>query len=286
MDTKNLKIMANQIRQDIIDIAYKAQGPSHPGPALSCTDIVTALYFKIMKVDPNNPKWEDRDRLVLSKGHACPVLYSSLARKGFFPVEDLSTVRRINSKLQGHPDMKKTPGVDMTSGSLGNGLSAAMGMALYSKTMKKGFKAFAILGDGEIQEGPVWEAALSAARFKLDNLIAIVDYNHFQSCGSVEDILPMAPLADKWKSFGWNTISINGHDMDEIVNKLEVATNFAGAPTVIIANTVKGKGVSFMEHDNSWHQKVPTTDQYEQAMLELHQEMAKLKEDSYVYSVR
>ncbi|WP_051120112.1 transketolase [Bacillus sp. 1NLA3E] len=286
MDTKELKIMANQVRQDIIDIAYKAQGPSHPGPALSCTDIITALYFKIMKVNSNNPKWEDRDRLVLSKGHACPVLYSALARKGFFPVEDLTTVRRINSKLQGHPDMKKTPGVDMTSGSLGNGLGAAMGMALYSKATGKNFKTYCILGDGEIQEGAVWEAALSAVRFKLDNLIAIVDYNHFQSCGSVEDILPMGPLGDKWKSFGWNVININGHDMSEIVNKLQVASNYAGSPTVIIANTVKGKGVSYMEHDNSWHQKIPTAEQYEQAMMELKQEMAELKEDQYVYSVR
>ncbi|WP_342048359.1 transketolase [Bacillus sp. OTU530] len=278
MGIKELKITANQIRQDIVDIAYKAQGPSHPGPALSCCDIVTALYFKIMRVDVNNPKWEDRDRLVFSKGHACPVLYSALARKGFFPVEELTTVRRINSRLQGHPDMKKTPGVDMTAGSLGNGLSAAMGMALYAKTLGKDFKTFAILGDGEIQEGTIWEAVLSAPRFKLDNLIAIVDYNHFQSTGSVEAILPMDPLADKWKSFGWNVITIDGHDMEEVVRELEVATNHKGSPTVLIANTVKGKGVSFMENDNAWHQKKPSKEEYEQAMLEL-------KEDLYVYSV-
>lgn len=272
LTVKELKLMANTIRQDIINIAYKAEGPSHPGPALSCTDIVTALYFKFMNVDPENPSWEDRDRLILSKGHACPVVYSALAQKGFFPKEWLLTVRKVDSKLQGHPDMKKTPGIDMTSGSLGNGLSAGLGMAIYLKSKKKNSKVYVILGDGESQEGPVWEAAMSAPVLGADNLIAIVDHNHFQSCGSVEEILPMGNMKGMWESFGWNVVEMNGHSMEDIVCKLEIATRYKGKPTCIIAHTVKGKGVSYMENDNSWHQKTPTTSEYEQAVKELKEE--------------
>ena len=269
---RDLKLMANTIRRDIIDIAFKAQGPSHPAPALSCADIVTALYFNIMKVDPENPRWEDRDRFVLSKGHACPVLYSALAEKGFFPKEWLPTIRRINSHLQGHPDMKKTPGIDMTSGSLGNGLSAALGMAIYLKHEKKTSQVYCILGDGEIQEGLVWEAVLAAPAMGIDNLTAIVDCNHLQSCGAVTDIQPVPYMAKAWEAIGWNVIRINGHNMDEIVSALERARDFRGMPTCIMADTVKGKGVSFMEFDNSWHQKVPTEDQYNQAIKELEEE--------------
>lgn len=269
MTIQELNTMSNLIRQDIIDIAFKAQGPSHPGPALSSADIVTALYFDIMNVDPKNPGWVDRDRMVFSKGHACPVVYSALARKGFFPVEDLVTVRRINSYLQGHPDMKKTPGIDMTSGSLGNGLSAALGMALYAKQTGKKFKTFCILGDGECQEGTVWEAVLFAGSAKIDNLIAIVDQNQFQSCGSVGDILPMGSMEDKWRAFGWNVLTADGHNMEEVVSQLRAAKASEGMPTVIIASTVKGKGVSFMENDNSWHQRIPSEEQYNQAMSEL-----------------
>ena len=271
---RDLKLMANSIRRDIVDIAYKAQGPSHPGPALSCTDIVTALYFRIMNVDPANPKWEDRDRFVLSKGHACPVLYAALAERGFFPKEWLTTVRRLNSHLQGHPDMKKTPGVDMTSGSLGNGLPAALGMALYLKHEKKNAQVYCILGDGEIQEGTEWEAILAAPAMGIDNLTAIVDCNHQQSCGSVVDIQHIPGMAKAWEDLGWNVVTINGHNMEQVVSALEMAKDFRGKPTCIMANTVKGKGVSYMEHDNAWHQKIPTAAQYEQAIKELEEERA------------
>jgi transketolase len=263
-----LKQKAKETRRNIIEIAYKAEGPSHPGPALSSADILAALYFRIMKTDPKNPRWEDRDRFILSKGHACPVIYSVLALKGFFPQEWLYSVRRINSKLQGHPDMNKTPGIDMTSGSLGNGLSAGLGMAYYLKNKKKKSNVFVILGDGEFQEGSNLEAALTAPAMGVDNLIAIVDYNHFQSCGATDEIVPVDPLADKWKAFNWNVIEINGHNMEEIVSSLERAVQFRGRPTVIIAHTIKGKGISFMEHDNSWHQKKLTEEQYQQAIKE------------------
>ena len=266
-----LKLMANTIRRDIIEIAYKAQGPSHPGPALSCTDIVTALYFNIMNVNSADPAWTDRDRLVLSKGHACPVIYSALAEKGYFPKEWLTTVRRVGSHLQGHPDMKKTPGVDMTSGSLGNGLSAALGMAIYLKHAGKSSQVYCILGDGEIQEGLVWEAILSAPALGADNLTAIVDCNHLQSCGAVPDIQDVPGMTRAWEDLGWNVITINGHNMEEIVSALEQARDFRGRPTCIMANTVKGKGVSYMEFDNSWHQKVPSKEQYELAVHELEE---------------
>ena len=263
-----LKQKAKETRRNIIEIAYKAEGPSHPGPALSSADILVALYFRIMKTDPKNPRWEDRDRFILSKGHACPVIYSVLALKGFFPQEWLYSVRRINSKLQGHPDMNKTPGIDMTSGSLGNGLSVGLGMAYYLNNKKKKSNVFVILGDGEFQEGSNLEATLTAPAMGVDNLIAIVDYNHFQSCAATDDIVPLEPFADKWKAFNWNVIEINGHNMEEIVSSLERAVQFRGRPTVIIAHTIKGKGISFMEHDNSWHQKKLTEEQYQQAIKE------------------
>lgn len=271
---RELRLMANTIRRDIVDIAFKAQGPSHPAPALSCADIVTALYFRIMKIDPQNPSWEDRDRFVLSKGHACPVIYSALAERGFYPREWLSTVRRLNSKLQGHPDMKKTPGIDMTSGSLGNGLSLALGMAIYLKHQKKSSQVYCILGDGELQEGTVWEAVLAAPSMGADNLTAIVDCNHLQSCGAVTEIQPIPEMGRAWESIGWNVITINGHNMEEIVSALETARDFRGKPTCIMANTVKGKGVSYMEFDNSWHQKIPTEAEYNQAVAELEEERA------------
>lgn len=272
--TKELKLMANTIRQDIIDVAYFAGGPSHPGPALSCTDIVTALYFKVMNIDPKNPNWEDRDRFILSKGHACPVLYSVLSHLGYFPHDWLMTIRKLNSHLQGHPDMKKTPGIDMTSGSLGNGLGAALGMAIYLKHQRKSSQVYCILGDGESQEGTVWEAVMAAPAMGLDNLTAIVDFNHLQSCGSVMEIMNIPNIAKAWEDMGWNVVTINGHDMTQIVSTLEMARGYMGKPTCIIANTIKGKGVSFMEQDNSWHQKVPSKEQYEQATKELKEERA------------
>ena len=270
---RELKLMANNIRKDIMDIAYLAQGPSHPAPALSSADLVTALYFHIMNVDPKNPQWEDRDRFVISKGHACPVIYAALAEKGFFPKEWLPTVRRVGSHLQGHPDMKKTPGIDMTSGSLGNGLSAALGMAIYLRHQKKNSQVYCLLGDGEIQEGLVWEAILAAPAMGMDNLTAIVDCNHLQSCGAVPDIQDIsAPaMARAWEALGWNVIRINGHNMEEIVSAFERARDFRGMPTCIMADTVKGKGVSYMEFDNAWHQKIPTEAQYNQAIKELEE---------------
>jgi transketolase len=270
MDTNKLSEKAREIRKDIIEIAYKAQGPSHPGPALSCADIVAALYFKIMKIDPTNPRWEERDRLILSKGHACPVLYAALAERGYFDKSLLYSVRRIDSKLQGHPDMNKTPGIDMTSGSLGHGLAIGLGMALALKLREIHSNVFVILGDGELQEGLVWEAAMAAPRQGIDNLIAVIDYNHLQSGGSTDAILSLEPLRDKWESFGWKVFEMNGHNMEDIVNKLRMAVSFQGRPTALIAHTIKGKGVSFMEDDNSWHQKIPNQAQYEQALQEFN----------------
>jgi transketolase len=269
MEISNLREKAREIRKDIIEIAYKAQGPTHVGPALSCADIVTALYFKIMKIDPVNPRWEERDRFILSKGHACPVLYAALAERGYFDKSLLPSVRRINSKLQGHPDMNKTPGVDMTSGSLGNGISTGLGIALTLKIRQIHSNVFVILGDGESQEGLVWETAMAAPQLGVDNLIAIIDYNHIQSCGYTDRILSLEPLQAKWEAFGWKVFEMNGHDMEDIVNKLEMAVGFKGRPTVLIAHTIKGKGVSFMENQVAWHAGIPTQEQYEQALTEL-----------------
>ena len=269
MEVSGLIKMARTIRRDIIDISYHAEGPSHPGPALSIADIVTALYFRVMNIDPNNPQWEDRDRLVLSKGHACPAVYAALAERDYFDKSWLTTIRKVGSRLQGHPDMNKTPGIDMTTGSLGNGLSLGLGIAHALKLRGVVGNVFVILGDGEMQEGMVWEAVLSAAALKADNLIAIVDNNHLQSCGITDEIIPVEPLRPKWEAFGWNVYEVKGHDMEELVTSLEMAKGFEGRPTVIIAHTVKGKGVSFMENNNLWHQQIPTKEQYDTAMLEL-----------------
>jgi transketolase len=269
MDINNLIDKAREIRKDIIEIAYKAQGPSHPGPALSCADIVAALYFKIMKIDPANPRWEERDRFILSKGHACPVLYAALAERGYFDKSLLYSVRHLNSKLQGHPDMTKTPGVDMTSGSLGNGLSAGLGIAMALRIKKIHSNVFVLLGDGELQEGENWEAAMAAPRFEVDNLVAIIDYNHLQSGGKTDEILSLEPLQDKWEAFGWKVFEMNGHNMEDIVAKLELAVGFQGQPTMLIAHTIKGKGVSYMENNHAWHARTPTQAEYEQAVKEL-----------------
>ena len=273
---RELKLMANNIRKDIMDIAYLAQGPSHPAPALSSADLVTALYFHIMNVDPKHPQWEDRDRFVISKGHACPVIYAALAEKGFFPKEWLPTVRRVGSHLQGHPDMKKTPGIDMTSGSLGNGLSAALGMAIYLKHEKKNSQVYCLLGDGEIQEGLVWEAILAAPAMGMDNLTAIVDCNHLQSCGAVPDIQDIsAPsMARAWEALGWNVIRINGHNMEEIVSAFERARDFRGMPTCIMADTVKGKGVTAVEETAKNHSMNVGQEVFDAWLAELHEKQA------------
>lgn len=269
---ESLEERARKIRIDILKMIHAAQS-GHPGGALSATDIVTTLYFHEMRINPLNPNWPERDRFILSKGHACPVWYTALAHRGFFPQESLLTLRQINGFLQGHPDMKKTPGIDMTTGSLGQGLSCGVGMALGSKlaSRKSGreFRVYVLLGDGELNEGQVWEAAMAAAKYRLDNLVAIVDYNHLQVDGFVEDVMPIAPVVEKWKSFNWSVLEINGHNIKEIMDAFAEARNTKGKPTCIVANTVKGKGVSFMEHKAQWHGKAPNDEQLKEALLEL-----------------
>jgi transketolase len=267
-----LKLLANTIRKDILKMVYAAKA-GHPGGSLSATDIVTVLYFHFMRVEPKNPDWENRDRFILSKGHACPVLYAALAEKGYFPRKELLTLRQIDGRLQGHPDMKKTPGVDMTSGSLGQGLSAGVGMALGLKLDSKYSRVYVLLSDGELNEGQIWEAAMAAAKYKLDNMIAIVDFNRLQLDGWCNDVMPIEPLADKWQAFGWEVFEANGHDIRSIVGTIDRAQQVRGRPSVIIAHTVKGKGVSFMENECDWHGKAPNKKQFEQAMGELDQEM-------------
>ena len=262
-----LENQANQLRQDILKMIYKA-GKGHPGGAFSATEIVTTLYFSVMKIEPAKPKWPERDRFILSKGHACPVWYAALARRGFFELSHLDTLRQTHSILQGHPVMTKTPGVDINTGSLGNGLSLGLGMALASRNNGFKYNVYVILGDGEIQEGMVWEAAMAAGHFRPANLFAVVDYNGLQNDGFVKDILGLEPLVDKWRAFGWNVKEIDGHNMNEILNGFAWMQK-VGGPAVIIAHTVKGKGVSFMENMVEWHGKTPTKEEYELAMEEL-----------------
>ena len=241
----------------------------HIGGALSIADIMAVLYFHILRINPENLEWEDRDRVVLSKGHASAAWYAALAERGYFPKEELLTFDHINSRLQGHPDMNKTPGVDMSSGSLGQGISVALGMALAARYLKKTYRTFVILGDGETQEGQVWEAAMVAANYNTDNLIAILDYNKLQLYGETNIIMNIEPVIEKWRVFGWNTIEINGHRINEIVQALEEAIKFEGKPTIVVAHTIKGKGVSFMENKVEWHSLAPTKEQAKQALKEL-----------------
>ena len=267
-DNKKLEEMTKKVRLGIIEAVYNNQS-GHPGGSLSIADIMTVLYFNEMNIDNENPKWEDRDRLVLSKGHCSPALYSALANRGYFPVEDLKTFRNINSYLQGHPDMKHIPGVDMTTGSLGQGLSAANGMAISAKLDNKNYRVYCILGDGEIEEGQIWEAAMASNKYKLDNLCVIVDNNNLQIDGTIEEVMDSNPIDEKFKSFGFQIIKIDGHDIEEIKKAFEVARNVKGKPTCIIAKTIKGKGVSFMENQVGWHGKAPNKEQYEEAKKEI-----------------
>ncbi|MGE4282443.1 MAG: transketolase [Clostridia bacterium] len=269
-DIRYLKQKANVIRKDIIHMTHKAKA-GHPGGSLSATDIVAALYFHVMNIDPQNPEWEDRDRFILSKGHACPVWYAALAEKGYFGMEHLDTLRKFHSILQGHPDMRKTPGIDMTSGSLGNGLSLGIGIALAAKRDKRKYNVYVMLGDGEIQEGMVWEAAMSAAHYGVDNIVAIVDYNGLQVDGWTKEVMSVHPIVEKWQAFGWNVIEIDGHNMKEILDAFQVAHKIKG-PVAIIANTVKGKGISFMENVAVWHGLAPNDSEAEQAFRELEKE--------------
>lgn len=265
---EELRLQAKEIRKEILLMTHKA-GSGHPGGSLSAADIVTALYFHVMNIDPANPKWEDRDRFVLSKGHAAPVLYAALAEQGYFPKEDLNRLRQMDQHLQGHPDMKGTPGVDMTTGSLGQGISAAVGMALAGKLDQKGYRVYAVLGDGEMQEGQVWEALMSAAHYRLDNLIAVLDHNRIQLVGPTSDIMTVSPAAEKIRAFGWHVIEIDGHDMREILDALHTAQSVTGKPVMIVADTVKGKGVSFMENTAAWHGNAPGDADLEKALAEL-----------------
>lgn len=278
MDAKTLLELqkdAVKVRMAVIEGTYNAQS-GHPGGSLSIADIMTYLYLYKLKVDPKNPKWEDRDRFVLSKGHTAPALYGALALKGFFPQEDIKTLRKPDSYLQGHPCMTKTPGVDMSTGSLGQGVSVAVGMALGAKHKGADFKVYTVLGDGEIEEGQVWEAAMFAAAKKLDNLVAVVDNNNLQIDGTVEEVNSPYPIDEKFAAFGWNVICINGNDMAEIDAAFTKADEKNGKPTVIVAKTTKGKGVSFMENQVGWHGKAPNEEQYNQAMAELNAALAAL----------
>ena len=279
MDKKrknNLEKQACRIRMDILEEVYAAQS-GHPGGSLSATDILTYLYFEKMNIRPEQPGWEDRDRLVLSKGHCTPALYATLSRRGFFPHEELCNFRKLGSMLQGHPDRKYIPGVDMSTGSLGQGISAACGMAKAAKIQGKDYKVYAIVGDGELEEGEVWEACMFASYHKLDNLCVIVDNNNLQINGEIGTVSSVYPIEEKFQSFGFNTYNLDGHDFDSIENAFEKTKGKNGKPTVLIARTVKGKGVSFMENAASWHGVAPNAEQYETGMNELKNAMQKLE---------
>ncbi|MCX7841729.1 MAG: transketolase [Clostridia bacterium] len=275
-EIKALKKQATYIRKHIIDEVYSAAS-GHPGGSLSCTDILTTLYFKEMRVDTKNPKWEDRDRFVLSKGHCAPALYATLAEKGFFPTEDLTQFRQADSYLEGHPSMTYVPGVDMSTGSLGQGISTAVGMALAGKLDNKDYRVYSILGDGEIQEGQVWEACMAAAHYKLDNLTAFLDYNGLQIDGDIKEVMSPEPVTDKFKAFGWNVILIDAHDYEQIYDAIQQAKTTKGKPTMVIAKSIKGKGVSFMEDQAGWHGTAPNKEQRDQAIAELDAFLAGLE---------
>ena len=275
MDTLALKKMANEVRKGIVTAVHSAKS-GHPGGSLSAADILTYLYFEEMNIDPKDPKKADRDRFVLSKGHIAPALYSTLAHRGYFPVEDLTTLRHVGYYLQGHPDMKHIPGVDMSSGSLGQGSSAAVGMALAGKLDNASYRVYCVLGDGEVQEGQVWEAAMFAGARKLDNLVFVVDNNGLQIDGDIEDVCSPYPLPDKFKAFNFHVIEIDAHDFEQIDAAFREARETKGMPTAIIAKSVKGKGVSFMENQASWHGSAPNDEQYAQAMEELEKAGAAL----------
>lgn len=267
-DVKELEKIANEIRIGIIKAVYNGKS-GHPGGSLSIADILSVLYFNEMRINEKNPKWEDRDRLVLSKGHCSPALYSALAIRGFFNYDELLTFRNIESRLQGHPDMNKVPGVDMTTGSLGQGLSVANGMAIAGKMDNKNYRVYVILGDGEIEEGQIWEAAMTSSKYKLDNLCIFIDNNNLQIDGTIEEVKSSYPIDKKFESFGFNVININGNDINQILDALEKAKNTKNKPTAIVAKTIKGKGVSFMENQVGWHGKAPNDEEYKKAIEEL-----------------
>ena len=275
-EKKNLAATACKVRMGVIEATHGAKS-GHPGGSLSAADLFTYLYFKQLRIDPKNPRWDDRDRFVLSKGHTAPGLYSALALRGFFPTADLPTLRHIGSYLQGHPNMNMTPGVDMSTGSLGQGISTAAGMALAARVRGKDYHTYALLGDGEIQEGQVWEAFMFSAHYKLDNLTIFIDNNNLQIDGQVCDVMSPYPIDEKLAAFGFHVININGHDLDAIAAAIDEALATKGKPTALIMKTVKGKGVSFMENKAGWHGKAPNDEEYETAMQELRAQLAELE---------
>ena len=279
MDQKRvteLSIIANKIRKNALTAVYNASS-GHPGGSLSVADVMALLYFEVMNVDPKNPKMAERDRLVLSKGHTAPALYGALALKGFLPEEDIKTFRKVSSYLQGHPDMNKVPGVDMSTGSLGQGVSAAGGMALAAKLDNKDYRVYSILGDGELEEGQVWEQAMFAAHYKLDNFTIFVDFNGLQIDGDIREVMNPTPIDKKFEAFGWNVIVVDGHDFTELYDAIEAAKNCKGKPTAVIMKTIKGKNVSFMENNAGWHGSAPNEEQYNQAIAELDEIIAGLE---------
>ena len=275
-EKKNLEVLACKVRMGIVEGVHSAKA-GHPGGSLSAADMFTYLYFKEMNIDPANPQWEDRDRFVLSKGHTAPGLYATLAHRGFFPVEDLLTLRHMGSYLQGHPNMRTVAGVDMSTGSLGQGISVAAGMALAGKHQKKDYRVYTLLGDGEIQEGQVWEACMLAAHYNLDNLCVIVDNNGLQIDGDIAKVMSPYPIVDKLVAFGFHVETIDAHDFDQIENALNIARTVKGKPTAIVMKSTKGKGVSFMENNAGWHGVAPNDAQYEQAMAELNKKLSELE---------
>ncbi len=275
---KDLSLMAYKARLLAVDAVHQANS-GHPGGSLSCLDALTTLYFNEMNLNPDDPRWEDRDRFVLSKGHCAPALYAVLALRGFFPVEELKKLRRIDAHLSGHPDMKHVPGVDMSTGSLGQGLSTAVGMALAAKQLGKRYRCYAICGDGEIQEGQIWEAIMAGAKWKLDNLCAFIDVNGLQIDGATEKVMPTEPLDKKLEAFNWHVIKIDGHDISQILAALSEARRTEGRPTAILMATVKGKGVSFMENQAGWHGKAPNDDEFAIAKAELESKIKELEEN-------
>ncbi len=275
-EKKQLMAAACRVRMGVIEGTHGAKA-GHPGGSLSAADLFTYLYFKELNIDPQNPKWEERDRFVLSKGHTAPGLYAALAERGFFPVSDLPTLRHIDSYLQGHPNMNTVPGVDMSTGSLGQGISAAAGMALAARHMGKACRVYTLLGDGEIQEGQVWEAMMFAHHYKLDNFCAIIDNNGLQIDGKVDEVMSPYPIPEKLRAFGWNVVEIDGHDFDQIEGAFAKAKETKGAPTAIVMKTLKGKGVSYMEGQAGWHGKAPNDEEYEIAMAELRAQLAEVE---------
>lgn len=269
---KELREHARQIRLDSLRMIYQRQA-GHPGGSMSAAEILSALFFYKLRIDPERPDWEERDRFIISKGHASAPLYSALAQRGFFPAEDLDRWGELDCHLQGHPDRMKTPGVDMTSGLLGHGIAVGSGLALAARMDDKNYRVYTLLGDGESQAGVIWEGAMTAAKFKLSNLTAILDYNDVQLDGFVHDVMPLQPLADKWRSFNWEVLEINGHDVRQVVEALDMADEIHHAPTMIIAHTTKGKGVSYMENRSCWHGRAPTKAEYEQALSEIMEEV-------------